>query len=90
MNEERLQPLHETCSIAGKRRNLVTAISASLAAAAGGNAVAQDQQTGEAAGALEEVTVTARKREESLVDRASMLTLSVPEMAMAPRDIFGS
>jgi outer membrane receptor protein involved in Fe transport len=53
-----------------KRRRLFSAISASLAAGAAGTAVAQEQASGEAeaAGALEEVTVTARKREENIQD----------------------
>jgi len=52
-----------------KRSTLFSAISASLAATYGGAADAQDQQ-GEAAdsGALEEVIVTARKREENIQD----------------------
>jgi outer membrane receptor protein involved in Fe transport len=54
-----------------KRRRLFTAITASLAAGGSGLAVAQTDSEGEAessAGVLEEVTVTARKREENIQD----------------------
>ena len=54
-----------------KRNTLFSAISASLAAGASGAAMAQNETGGEAenaAGALEEVTVTARKREENIQD----------------------
>jgi outer membrane receptor protein involved in Fe transport len=54
-----------------KRNTLFSAISASLAAGASGAALAQNEADGEvenAAGALEEVTVTARKREENIQD----------------------
>ena len=54
-----------------KHRKLFTAITASLAAGGSGLALAQNENEGEAesaAGALEEVTVTARKREENIQD----------------------
>jgi iron complex outermembrane receptor protein len=55
---------------AWNRRQLYSAISASLAAGASGAALAQNADEGEAeaAGMLEHVTVTARKREENIQD----------------------
>lgn len=63
---------------------LATAIALTLAAPAG-IPVAQAQQAGASAGGLEEIVVTARKREESLQDIASSVSaLSPEELARRP------
>ena len=67
MREDRLKPVPGNW----KHRQLFTAITASLAAGSSGMLLAQTDSEGEAenaAGALEEVTVTARKREENIQD----------------------
>ena len=67
MREDRLKPVPGNW----KHRQLFTAITASLAAGSSGMLLAQTDNDGEAentAGALEEVTVTARKREENIQD----------------------
>jgi outer membrane receptor protein involved in Fe transport len=67
MREDRQKPVPGNW----KHRQLFTAITASLAAGSSGMLLAQTDNDGEAentAGALEEVTVTARKREENIQD----------------------
>lgn len=71
MRDDQAKPLSGERLGDWKRRTLYSAISASLAAGASGAAMAQNEADGEAesaAGALEEVTVTARKREENVQD----------------------
>jgi outer membrane receptor protein involved in Fe transport len=80
MSDDRLKPVPGQW----KQRRLFTAITASLAAGGSGLALAQSDNEGEAessAGALEEVTVTARKREENIQDiPQSILAFSQAEI----------
>jgi len=80
MSDDRLKPVPGHW----KHRKLFSAITASLAAGGSGLAVAQSNNEAEAesaAGALEEVTVTARKREENIQDiPQSILAFSQAEI----------
>jgi outer membrane receptor protein involved in Fe transport len=65
MSEDRIP----TLPYKGKRKTLITAISGSLAATCGGTTVAQDEPNDAPdRNSLEEVIVTARKREENIQD----------------------
>jgi outer membrane receptor protein involved in Fe transport len=71
MRDDRANPRINDWQGGWKRRTLFSAISASLAAGGSGAVLAQADAADEAenaAGALEEVTVTARKREEHIQD----------------------